>query len=118
MLLLASPATAMTGNYVCAFVENCPDADCVPGPDAIVADLVQTERGWQLVLEDTQIAAQQLEPASASLRHFLVSPSDVDADAASLLTIHDDGHAFLTTHGNFLGPDAFTLTGTCTQEGT
>ena len=115
-LLAAAAPVAANEVFSCEFNIECIGADrpCV-AKVPLSAQLAHVSGdGWALHAEDEDtVTFSELPDGSTQMRRFLSLNSDSDAEAVSLLSIFEDGQAYLSIHGIFLSPGFVTHKGTC-----
>ncbi len=106
------------GTYACTFTQECigTDRPCAQG-DSLVATLSRKGAGWVLTGDgEAEIAFREIGRFGAPLLSLISTQSDPAASAVTVLSVAQDGTAFVSTHGIFLEPGAVLHVGTCTAE--
>jgi hypothetical protein len=118
--LAASASSAAAEGFDCDFASEACEAGkgigCGAG-ETFSARIRLFEGEWRLAAEGASFALEKIEAPSAEAAHFLIRTADLAASDMSLLSVFDDGTAFLSMHGDFLGPWAHTMTGACREAG-
>lgn len=115
--LAGTPTVAgWNGTYACSFTQECigTDRPCTQGTP-LEATLSRKGAGWVLTGDgETGIAFREIGRFGAPLLSLISTQSDPAASAVTLLSVAQDGAAFVSTHGIFLEPGAVLHVGTCT----
>ena len=118
---LAGPVQAAE-SLVCTFTQECVGESGCSFDDPISMRFqargdVWVMQGAQGTGMGTAISFTKLAGKSESMRSFLAENADPAASAVSVLSIFEEGQAFMSTHGIFLTPGFVTHIGTCVQKG-
>lgn len=102
---------------ICVFTQECVgEGDCGAVEPIAMGFQLQGDAWVMQGAEDTAIRFSELADKTAGMHSYLAENADPDAAAVSILSVFEDGQAFMSTHGIFLTPGFVTHIGTCVQK--
>ncbi|MFT7594443.1 MAG: hypothetical protein ACI8R4_001764 [Paracoccaceae bacterium] len=105
-------------SLTCSFSQECSGGSACTETNPITLRFQLEGEDWIMAGTDgTTITFTKLAKKSGGMRSFLAKNADPDAAAVSILSVFEDGQAFMSTHGIFLTPGFVTHIGACVPEG-